>query len=265
MRLEPPVKRYLLGKLPSHSSSVSLADNFKNVDNYAIMFVLSKGGYVDNDFKIQRKALVDGLVDVCERNALWNLEKVQDFLSNEGLYVERVYVNQKLSVSSQGNPQWVNLGTVATYFNVSAHQIGKWLDSLGLRDDSMPTEDAVKRGLATITEMNTTTNGKKKRKIAMWELSLIQEILVKHGHPLDFQYDTVLKGKGRNSDVEVITIDSKARDFAKEFSQLFKNPKTRSETVRLVSKTPKIIITKAEVLLNKPGFISQNEYKKYIK
>lgn len=265
-KLQPPVKRYLTGKRPSHSATTELAKNFKNLDPNALLFIFNKAGYLTEDYKPTKKAVEDGLIDSCEKKVLWKLEAVEEKLRESGMNVERKSVNQEIKDNTDGKPKFVGLGVIATYFNVTANTIGKWLDDLELRDDEkMGSQDAMDRGLATIVEMNADSAGKKTRKIAMWDLILTQEVLLEAGHELDFDYEKTLKGKGKNSDVTVTTIDDRAREFAKDFSRLFKNPDTRKECPALVKKQPKIVLEKAETLLNKPGFLTSGTYLKYVR
>lgn len=264
LKLEPPVKKYLSGKLPSHSSTQSLASNFKSLHPDALLFIFSKAGYMSDDRKPTKKALDDGLIDSCEKKAIWNLDNVQLKLSELGMPVERSIVNQEIKEPDDGEPRWVNLGTIGTYFNVTANTIGKWLDELDFREkDGMGSQLAIDQGLVTVSEMN--AGGKKTRKIAMWNLYPVQRVLVDAGHALDFDYDKVLKGSGKNSDVKVSTLDDRAKDFAKEFVTTFKNPEKRHECIKMVKAQPQPILKKAEIILKKPGFLTKETYKKYIK
>lgn len=263
-KLEPPIKKYLMGKLPTHSSTTDLASNFKELDSNALLFVFHKADYLTMDFKPTKTAVADGLIDTCEKKVLWNLDSVLAKLNELGLKAERAFVNQEIKGTSNGEPRWVNLGTLATYFCVTANTVGKWLDDLDLRDEEkMGSQEAVDRGLSLVSEMN--AGGKKTRKISMWDLYPTQKVLIDAGHALDFDYAESLKGKGKSSDVKVTTIDDRARDFAKEFSKLFKNPETRKECQPLVKKQPKIVVEKAENMLKKPGFISTGKYLKYVR
>lgn len=265
-KLEPPIKRYLSGRRPSHSSTTELYKNFKNLDKNALLFVFNKAGYLSEDYKPTKKAVEDGLIDSCERKALWKLSEVEQKLQETGMLVERQSVNQEIRDTSNGEPKFVGLGVIATYFNVTANTIGKWLDALELRDeDKMGNQEAMDKGLATVVEMNADSAGKKTRKIAMWDLYLTQEVLLAAGHELDFDYEKSLKGKGKNSDVTVSSLDDRVKAFTEEFTTLFKNPEKRKDLPALVKKQPKIIQQKAEALLKKPGFITEGTYLKYIR
>lgn len=263
-KLEPPIKRYLTGRRPSHSSTADLSKNFKNLDPNALLFIFNKAGYLTEEYKPTKKAVEDGLIDSCEKKVLWKVDAVKEKLHELGMTVERQSMNQTIKDNTGGEPKFVGLGVIATYFNVTANTIGKWLDDLDLRDDEkMGNSEAMDKGLATVVEMNADTAGKKTRKIAMWDLVLTQEVLLEAGHELDFDYEKSLKGKGKNSDVTVTTIDDRAREFAKEFTQLFKNPETRKQCSVIVRKQPKLVLKKAEELMKKPGFLTNDVYLKY--
>lgn len=261
-KLPPPLKKYLSGKLPTHSSTVSLSENFRNLDENVLFFVFNKAGYLNDDRKPTKQAVSDGLIDTCERKALWNLEAVDKKLNEMGVHVERQVVNQDMDDTDDGIPKWVNLGTISTYFSVSANTVGKWLDELNLREGTMANDSAMEQGLAMVTEMN--AGGKKTRKITMWNLVLTRELLVDNGHELDFDYDRVLKGRGKNSDVQVVTLDDRAKEFAKNFVETFKDPVKRYECDKMVRSQPQVLLKKAEEILKKPGFLTQEKYKKYL-
>lgn len=263
--LEAPVARHITGKLPTHSKSADLAGNFKSLESNALRFILTKAGYLSEEGRPTRTAIDAGLLDKCEKAFLWNLKEVQAALLRLGSPVERQYANQKLAPLNTSEPVWVNLGTIGMHFNVTAKVVGQWIDKLGLKDsDGMASESTLERGLATVTEMSA-GNGNKTRKINQWNLRPMQELLLRAGHPLDFDYEKNLKGKGKNSNVEVTSIDARAKEFAKDFAALFNNPETRAQTQALVRKTPKMIQAKAELLMNKPGFLTKGEYLKRLK
>lgn len=262
--LPPPLKRHLTGRRPTHSSTGTLEQNFKNLDRNALLYVFNNAEYLTLEFKPTKKALLDGLIDRCEDKALWNLEKVEEILAELGMSVERQSVNQEIKESGNGEPKWVNLGTVGTYFSVTANLVGKWLDELELRDDDgMGNQKSSDLGLSMTSEMN--AGGNKTRKITMWNLYPTQEILVSAGHELDFDYEKTLKGKGKSSDVNVTTIDDRAKEFAKTFVETFKNIETRKDCINLVKSEPKPVIQKAEILMKKEGFITSGKYLKYIR
>lgn len=266
-KLPPPILRHTSGAFPSHSSTAKLHENFANMDENALGFIMVKLGYferAENAFKPTKKAAADGLIDACEKKALWKLQGVMDVLSEQGNTIERKAVNQALKEPKSLEPKWVNLGTIGTYFNVTANQIGKWLTELGYKDNSGEiTEEAKEFGLASESEMN--AGGNKTRKIIMWDLYPTQKVLVDAGHLLDFDYEKTLKGTGKNSDVSVVSFDDKAKEFAKKFVELYKDNKRKHEISGLVKKTPKPILEKAEALLKKPGLFTKDGYLHLIK
>lgn len=258
-KLESPVKKYVTGKLPSHSNTSKLSTNFKNIPQEIIFSALKSKGYLNEKNQPTKKALEDNILDTCDKNILWNLSKIKILLEMAGMTILREYVNQEIPNFSE--PVWSNLGTIGTYFDVSANEVGKWLDFLDMREkDGMGTKKSINRGFANIVEMNA---GKKKtRKITQWNLELTLQLLKDSGHYLDLDYGKTLKGKGKNSDVIVITIDDKAKEFTKEFIKIFKDVKTRSQCRLLVKNTPLPIIIKSEEIMGKPGFITKEIYLK---
>lgn len=258
--LEPPIKRYLSGARPSHSKTSEIANNFKNIDANTLATIFQAGGYFNGDNKPTQKCIEDGLIDSCDKKILWNLNVISETLEKAGVKLERNAVNQEIVFPEDGEPVWANLGTIGTYFSVTANQIGKWLDDLNYREKNMPTKDAMDAGLAILVEMN--AGGKKTRQVAHWNLHVVQQALVDAGHELNFNYEESLRGKGKNSDVNVSAIDQRAADFAREFAKMYKNADTRENTKKLVKSTPLLIQQKAETLLKRPGFITKGEYLK---
>lgn len=263
--LEGPVKKYTSGAFPSHSAHGDLAKNFKGLAPEALRFVLQKEGLVGDSGKPTKRAAELGLVDRCDNVALWNMKELEEKLFSLGNRFERQAVNQEVDEPTGTEPQWANLGTIGTYFSVSATIIGRWLDELGMRnEEGMASDDSLERGLATTFEMSTGEGKNKTRKITHWNLHLVRKLLMENGHPLNFDYGKSLKGSGRNSDVKVETVDDRAKAFAKEFVRIFKDRGARKELPALVKKTPKIIQQKAEALIDKPGFITTGAYLRHI-
>lgn len=263
--LNGPVKRYISGAFPSHSALTTLAQNFRELNDTALEFILRKEGFIGESGKPTRRAAERGLIDRCDNQTLWNLTKLEKELANLGNRFERQAVNQQLAEPEGNEPSWANLGTIGTYFSVSATVVGKWLDELELREeDGMANEQALERGLATTFEMSTGQGKNKTRKITHWNLHLVQRLLMANGHPLDFDYEKSLKGSGRNSDVQVETVEHRAKTFANTFVRIFKDKEQRRQLPALVSKTPKPIQKKAEELIGKPGFITKELYKQYL-
>lgn len=257
--LEAPINRHILGKTPTHSKSASLASNFKGLDQTALRFILAKASYLSAEGKPTQTALKAGLLDKCEKFFLWNLDAVEKELRKLGALATRQFANQKLPPIESFEPVWVNLSTLGSYFNASGATVGKWIGELKLKDrEGMASESTIERGLATVVEMSAGAN--KTRKINQWNLRPMQEMLMKAGHPLDFDYEKSLKGKSKNSDVAVTSIDSRVDEFTKEFMKLLKDPAMKSQLQSLVKRTPKIILKRAESKLQKPGFILEGKY-----
>lgn len=260
--LEQPVQRHISGKLPTHSEITALHTHWQDLDKMACRWVLHQQGYVDERGKPQRKAVDDGLIDRCGRTALWNLAIVQEVFEQHGMQLERAYANQEPPINTTGAPVWANLGTIATYFGVSANAIGKWLHELEYRnDDGTPTKDSFDTMLVNTVQMN--AGGKKTRDVYHWDLHRIIDILMEAGHPLNRDYEQNLKGRGKNSDVVVETLEDRVKDFTKTFVKLYKDPETRAEAKALARKTPRGILQRAEQLMQRPGFLTTQEYLKY--
>lgn len=263
--LENPIKRWTTGKCPKYSLLSKLHNNYKHMTQQSLLSLLQAGNILSKDNKPTKLAVKLDLIAKCENKYLWQVEKVKEYLNNEGLNIERQWANQELPNFHSSEPQWVNLGTIGTYFNVSSTIIGRWLSELGVRDNKgNATEEALELKLANIVEMSAGPNKNQTRKITQWNLAEILTRLVKAGHPLDFDYESSLKGSGKNSEVKVVTVDSQAKELAQEFSKLFKNPKTRGSVIELVKNVNPIVIKKAESLLGKPGFISSGRFKDFI-
>lgn len=257
--LKSPARRYTTGKLPSHSELETLHENFKQMPAAVVETVLKGKGYLSDAGKPTKRALSDKVLDVCDKRFLWRITAIESVLKEAGLTPKRTYANQRIDSPKSNDPTWVNLTTLATYFNATPATVGKWLDAQGLREsDGLPTKDAQDQGLGNISEMSA---GKKKtRKIAMWESYRIRVMLRDSGHPLDFDYMKSLEAKGKNSAVQVQTIDSRAEEFARGFVKVFKAG-DRRKVQDFVGKTPKPILTRAEKLIKKPeGWLVNKEY-----
>lgn len=264
-KLTGSAARYTSGAYPSHSAHSKLASNFEHMDANALRFILRKRGWVTDTGSPTKKAAADGVIDALGGQPLWNLKELERILTENGDRLTRKPVNQDLPEPESAEPSWVNLGTVGSYFSVSASIVGKWLDQLELRDaDKMGSKDAADQGLCTTVEMSTGQGKNQTRKITHWNLYAVQKLLMEAGHLLDFDYESTLKGRGRNSDVEVDTVESRAKAFAKEFTTIFKDKAKRRELPELVRRTPKPIQRKAEELIGRLGFITEGVYLKHL-
>lgn len=258
IELPPPYKKYTTGKLPSHSSSKGLAGNFKGLDQQTLFTILESQDYFTGG-KPTRKAFEKGLAQICEKKILWNVENVKTFLNRAGLTMQRQYVNQELPKKTSTDPAWVSLSTIGQYFNVSGQVVGKWLDQIGLREkNGLPKKEYIEKGFGQISEVN--IGGKKTRTFGQWDLHVILSLLQKRGHPFDRSYEDTLKGKGKNSDVQVSAIDERVNAFVKVFIEKY-NAKDR-ELLSIVAKTPIMIQKRAEKKMKKSeGFISNGIFK----
>lgn len=265
LTLPPPLKRHLLGARPTHCGTKALGSHFAGLPQEVLLPLLQGAGYLTEEGRPTELAVTEEVVAACERKLLWSLAKVEEVLRSGGLSPERVAQQQEVGVPA-GDPQWANLGTLATYFSVSAPTVGKWLDDLGLREgeEHTPTKEAVEGGLASLREMK--LEGKKTRQITHWNLHVVKALLVEAGHELNFDYEGSLKGRGRNGDVEVQenALERRAREVAQEFTTLFRDPQTRPQVVRLVNTTPRPLLKGAEDLLRKPGLLTLGHYRRYL-
>lgn len=257
--ISPPVKQYTTGKLPTHSALNELSTHFAQIPQAIIESALTSKAYLNEKGKPTKRAVAENALDVCDGKLIWRIDSVQKLLDAGGVKAKRVYGNQEIAPPTSSEPTWVNLTTLATYFNVTPTAVGKWLDELELRDeDGLPTKQTQDDGLGQVSEMSA---GKKKtRKIALWESYRVRVLLRDEGHPLDFDYMKSLAAKGKNSSVQVQSIDARAEEFAKGFVKVFKTG-SRADTKAYVGKTPKAILMRTEVLLKKPqGWLSSGSY-----
>lgn len=255
-KLQPPVSQYLSGKLPTHSSTVNLESNYQGLPPGFLNTILAQHGLLENG-KPTRKAIQQEYLDICHTSAIWNLNTIDNLLKQGGLKPVRAYVNQNLP-EIKATPMFGSLTTISTYFNVSEVQIGKWLDSLGLRENKEPTKESIKSGLAQVIIMPGKKN--KGRSYTQWEVPRTVKLLHDAGHPLDFDYNKSLQGKGKNSSVNVSMVDNRVKEFLETFIPLFNARDIQAKS--LVMKTPTGILTRAEEKINKPGFFTNKTYLK---
>lgn len=262
MRLTPPIKQYLLGKLPTHSRTADLASHFEGISPAIFSSVLLGAGLLsEKNRRITAKAIRQGYVDVCEETMVWNLANVEKLLGKAGITASRVWANQEIKVNGGSEPKFVNLTALSTYFSVSAVKVGKWLDELGLRAElGLPTDEALRSGVAQVEQIEVSSNGQDfTRNSVKWDLVRTLTLLKDAGHPLDFDYKKTLAAKGKNSAVKVSSMDALAKEVAQEFSVLF-NQRDIEKLKRLVKKYPLKVMQMAEVHLKRPGFITTGEY-----
>lgn len=186
-------------------------------------------------------------------------------------------------------PAWVDLGVIGTYFGVSSIIIGRWLTQLGYRAEPKlkknesgavdmldvanqakkqqasgfragkePTQQAFDRGLARTL---TVTNHKKKEvEIVQWNLDLVKAVLVRAGHELDTERKMMLKGRGKNGDVQVTGIDKRAQELFLQWRTEYQKPGYREASWRIFNGQPTALLMRVEAMLGRPGFIRERRY-----
>lgn len=285
MKLEGPVDQYLKGDKPSHCALGNLHKHIKVWPQEEMQTLLQISDCLTQDLKPTKTAAQRGIIDLCEKKVLWNILEVKKALVAAHQLVASKKAQQEAARQAKAEklaqgPSWVDLGTVGTYFGVSNIVVGKWLDQLGLRgvpemernssgDFDMldmanqakkkqaagfigkePTARALEMGAA---RKITVTNRKQQEiEITQWNLDLLKTVLQRAGHELN--HGAMLKGKGKNSDVKVITADDRAKELYLKWQQLIKQGKS-AEAERIFAKQPKPILLKVEALMNKPGFL----------
>lgn len=287
MKLDGDPSQYLKGKTPSHSTLSDLEKHVKAWDQEEIVKLLTRVGHL-SDGKMTKQAIKTGVVDVCAGKGLWNILEVKKALISANQIVTQERASAEARKAQSSEPAWVDLGTIGTYFGASNVTVGKWLDRLGLREQpklsvnesgshdlldvarqaqekqasgfigKQPTEKALQMGVA---RKITVTNRKKKEiEITQWNLDLCKTVLVRAGHALDTERKYMLKGKGKNSDVKVLTADDRARELFNKWKSLHSNPSTREKSWEVFAKQPNVILTRVEALMNKPGYLTEKRY-----
>ena len=289
MRLDPPFQQYLDDGSHVCFDKIHIVAKAWSRDDVERM--LSASGLLSGG-KPTKLAAERGVVDLCDRKVLWNVLEVKKALIAQ----ERVEYGQRAAKhsaeqqrSSGDTVKWVDLTTIGTYFGVGSTVVGKWLDQLGLRakkeipkhsDGSVdmldvarekqdrdanggfsrkvPTEKALNSGVARV---KTVTNRKKQNiDITEWNLELCKVLLVKAGHELDTERKMVLKGKGRNSDVKVNSVDARAKELFVLWKQRSKDPVWKDRAHEVFNGQPKAILVRVEALMNDPGYITDRRF-----
>lgn len=285
MKLEGTVDQYLKGDKPSHCALVNLQKHIKVWPQEEMEMLLKINGYLSEEMKPTKLAAQKGIIDLCEKKVLWNILETKKALISAHQLVTSKKAQQEAARQAKADklaqgPSWVDLGTIGTYFGVSNIVVGKWLDQLGLRgvktmernssgDFDMldmanqakekqakgflgkdPTQKALDMGAAQ--KITVTDRKQKEIEITQWNLELCKAVLVKAGHELN--HGAMLKGKGKNSNVTVITADDRARELYQKWQLLVKQGK-KAEADKIFEKQPKPILLKVEALMNRPGFL----------
>lgn len=257
MKLEIPVARHTSGSKPTHSSTYKLGTHFVGLDQVLITQLLESVGLIKNG-KPTKKSLQEGYVDTCGKFALWNLKEIEKLLKQAGLSPERKPANQELPE----NGGFSSLQAIGTYFDVSGVVVGRWLRELGLRDEKgVPLKRLLREGkVEKVSYVD--KKQQQKREFYKWELLWTLKTLQDAGHIFEFDFEKSLKGKGENSDVVITTVEDRAKNIARDFAQLYNNPKTRKKSFPLVEKLPKFMQEEVEKALRKPGWITSGQYRK---
>lgn len=293
MKLEGPIEQYLEGKNPTHCSFEKIPKHVKAWDEDDVTRMLTNAGFLNENGKPTKEAAQKGVVDLCGRKVIWNLLEVKKvLLSQEQIeYGQRAARNAMKAKSVDSGPKWVDLTTVGTFFGVGAVKIGKWLDEIGMRTKpaikknssgavdmldvarekqaeqakgfsggKVPSAKAIDNGVARV---KTVVNSKKKEiEITEWNLDLCKTLLVRAGHPLDTERKLLLKGKGKNSDVKVKTIDDRAKELYFEWLKKSKDPVWKNNAYQVFDGQPKAVLVRVEALMNRPGYLVNREYLK---
>lgn len=299
MKLPPPIEQYTKGDKPSHTIRPRLHEHINFLKEDETTATLTKAGYLTDDGKVSKQAQVDGLVDTCDGKVLWNLKKTKKALLTLTAKKTAPAKSAPKPINIGGtipppSPQqqqtvWTDLESIGTYFGVGKVKIGKWVDELGLRafpkkernesgdfdmmdfaadakekaslgfNTKKPTEKALELGYAQVTMVE---KGNKTFEIVKWNKDKVKAALVKAGHELDLEKKMIHKGKGKNGDVQVESMDDRAQKLYSEWKKLYNNPKTRAESWKLFDKTAKPILMRVEQLMGRPRFLIDKKYKR---
>lgn len=292
--LPPPIEQYINGKNPTHTSQRRLGQHITFATPEVINGALTSNGLLSADGKITKQALEENIVDVCDKRALWNIREVKKIVLHatrkESDPDRKAGVVQPRSAQKAATgPVFTDLENIGTYFGVGKNTVGKWLEELGLRgykirqvnesgDFDMldiaaeskekfrmkvPTEAAFERGYAQVDVIEYTQKGSKKSfEKYSWNLEKVKNLLVKNGHELDTERKLLLKGKGKNSDVKVESLDSRAEALYREWKKLYKNPSTKKSSWKVFHKQPKPLLQRVEVLMGRPRYLQDKLYEK---
>ena len=269
--LELPEAAYTTGKSPSHARVENLHDCYRGVGRGDVLALLSAGGMLRervNGGRVQRMiptqdAVDAGLVFRCSGVALWGVDAVAAWArKNAGINLVRGYANQRVKQPGAGSDGFVSATDLGKLFNVGGSTIGKWLDALGVRENGLPTKKAVKTGLARVAEMNSVGDSGKKvaRRFGLWALVPVQEMLMRAGHPLDFDWRAAQKGKGRNGDVETVSVKAELDAHVAAVRAAVKAG-DGAELAQAVDAVPERFRRPVEARLGAPGFITEGRWR----
>lgn len=286
---------------PTHIAASKLSRHVKFTTSENIQQVLHAEGYIESSGTITKKAEFEGLAIPYEDRRVWVrtaitkklLELTKDqkttIVQSNKKPASKEAINIRSKPQTTDQIKWVDLDTIGTYFGVSKIKVGKWLDEIGLRkmpeiptdsDGSTdmldmanqskkkqnggfiskePTEKALERGFAqqnTFKVKDKTVTGYK------WNLEMVKKAFIKKGHELDHDKTMTLKGKGKNSNVSVDSVEGRAKKLYQEWKQLHNNPSTRNQSWKVFDKQPRGILIGVEKLMGRPRFLQDKQYLK---
>ena len=111
--------------------------------------------------------------------------------------------------------------------------------------------------------MNSVGDSGKKvtRRFGLWAMVPIQERLMAAGHPLDMDYNSTLKGKGRNSDVEVGSADGVLDAAQRRITAAARARDAAALRAAVAAVDPKYHRA-LEMRLKRPGLLTQDRWRK---
>jgi hypothetical protein len=242
--------------------------------------LMETSGYVV-DGRTSREALREGLVDTYEGKALWNIRVTQRKLleiTRKASSQQTSKVDRTPSKRKAGDIRWGDLEAIGSYFGVSKIVAGKWLDEMGLRavpalqlnqsgDHDMldmanrskekfvakvPTPAALKHGVASMEHIE---RGKMEFDVYKWNVDAVKDLLVKAGHPLDTEHKSLLRGRGKNGNVQLKTADDLPLKLYRRWRDLQAVDATRQSSWNIFRGQPKSVTDKVEQLMGKTGVI----------
>ena len=91
----------------------------------------------------------------------------------------------------------------------------------------------------------------------LWDLRRTLELLQAAGHLFDYDYEKTLKGRGKNSDVRVTTLEGRAVELAQEFQESITSS-DKNRCARIIKNAPAGLLRIIETKLQYPvGFLSE--------
>lgn len=249
--LDQPLAKYVRGCYPSHCGTQQLTEAF-NLPAQTTETVLDALGFVHHG-KPTKAALEAGVLDRHQGHVLWNIQAVLDAITPSIPGAGRVPMNQELPNVEEGH--FTSASTIGTYFNVSGKKIGQWLREEGIQQrNGKPTRESIKTKLAEVVTASTAGG---KTEAYLWDLRRTLELLQSAGHLFDYDYEKTLKGRGKNSDVRVTTLEGRAAELAQEFQESVTSS-NKNKCAHIIKNAPAKLLRSIEAKLQyPPGFLSE--------